>query len=729
MASILVIGVRLHDHAFHGVGDAVPSPARLFQALVAGAGLSGPLLEKDRGTLKWLEELPKPTIAIPIFAQGKTVSNFVPNNDLDAVDGNLGYTSKIRGQKIIRPLIFYSSAPLFYIWDVTGYSDSEEKYPTLKSLAERLYQFGRGVDLAWAWCEYHADDSIFWTNLFSQDGIDIYRTTGGLGIKVACPTDGTLSSLIARHKANLRCFTAVTTDKKPSQLLEQRPKPYFVHASYNCPPRRTMYDFRSKGSLGSTVWLSMDHASLIVEDLRNLAAARLTDVVPQLRQKVERYLIGRSDDNEAAVNPGHRVRIIALPSIGHTDADRAIRRVLIEIPRGCPLRADDVQWAFSGLSLQSADSSLTADLTPAGDDSMLQHYGIGNRYRVWQTVTPAALPQSARRRRIDPLRICDEAKGAEERIAEESRACSAVLQAMRHAGLKAGIEVVRVQREPFHLKGLRAESFAPGTRFEKERLWHVQIEFTEPVEGPLLIGDGRFLGLGLMAPVKISPRVHAFEIEDGLENRAESNQVTYALRRAVMARVQKVIGERSFMPSFFTGHERDGSTVRGGRETHLLFAFDPSVPRILVIAPGASNRHLPKGRYQEHLKTLDKSLAGFNVLRAGRAGCLILKPQVIETEHDSLFQRACVWESVTPYAATRHVKQKSAFEALAEDLRSECLADKLPTPEIEVLEARGIVGVGLVGRVRLRFAVAVGGPILLGKDRFQGGGLFRAVLP
>jgi CRISPR-associated protein Csb2 len=59
---------------------------------------------------------------------------------------------------------------------------------------------------------------------------------------------------------------------------------------------------------------------------------------------------------------------------------------------------------------------------------------------------------------------------------------------------------VVVQREPFQSHGARAEVFAPATRFAKERLWHVAIKFAEPVQGPLVLGDGRFLGLGVLAP-------------------------------------------------------------------------------------------------------------------------------------------------------------------------------------------------------------------------------------
>lgn len=76
-----------------------------------------------------------------------------------------------------------------------------------------------------------------------------------------------------------------------------------------------------------------------------------------------------------------------------------------------------------------------------------------------------------------------------------------MVQALRHAGVRERVETIQVQREPFESNGERVEAFAPGTRFSHGRLWHVEIAFAEPVSGPLAIGDGRFLGLGVMAPV------------------------------------------------------------------------------------------------------------------------------------------------------------------------------------------------------------------------------------
>ena len=66
-----------------------------------------------------------------------------------------------------------------------------------------------------------------------------------------------------------------------------------------------------------------------------------------------------------------------------------------------------------------------------------------------------------------------QAEAAKQRMDEEARAASAVNAALRHAGIHARPVRVRVQREPFGNKDTRAERFAPGTRFNKERLWHL----------------------------------------------------------------------------------------------------------------------------------------------------------------------------------------------------------------------------------------------------------------
>jgi CRISPR-associated protein Csb2 len=96
-------------------------------------------------------------------------------------------------------------------------------------------------------------------------------------------------------------------------------------------------------------------------------------------------------------------------------------------------------------------------------------------------------------------------------------------------------------------------------------------------------------------------------------------------------------------------------------------------------------------------------------------------------QDDPLFARSCKWESLTPYCVTRHVKLSRAAAALEADLFAECLRNGLPSPRIFVSKSFGRRGSGLFGLAELEFHAAVEGPVLLGRDRHFGGGLFAAV--
>jgi CRISPR-associated protein Csb2 len=92
---------------------------------------------------------------------------------------------------------------------------------------------------------------------------------------------------------------------------------------------------------------------------------------------------------------------------------------------------------------------------------------------------------------------------------------------------------------------------------------------------------------------------------------------------------------------------------------------------------------------------------------------------------DPLFAPSRVWVSVTEYLATRHAKHESASDVLAADVRRECERRSLPAPRVTTLSIRGVPGQGLVGTLRIEFATAIRGPLLLGRTRFVGGGLLQ----
>jgi len=505
MSFALAIQVRLLEGRYHGDGDWPPCPARLFQALVAGAGLAGQIGQIG-DALKWLESLPPPLVGAPRAKRGQRVMFYMPNNDTDVIGGDPRRVAEIRtAKKFFSPWLFDAEVPYLYVWE--DVRDEDREYADqICSLADRLYQLGRGVDMAWAWGDV-LDDSRIDELLAGYPG-QIQRPTPGGGGLVAttllCPHSGSFESICHRHEAYRRRFSVARRGKTIKFAFRQAPRASFRPVAYDGPPSRFLFELRVPAAEAASASWPLSRASPLVVCLRDAAVERLRKALRDHEADINRVLVGRRRDGTNDGPASERVRIVPLPSIGHAHADRAIRRVMLEVPAGCALRADDVSWAFSGLEPVDTETGevLPVMLTPAIDDAMLRHYGVGSNthLRVWRTVTPAALPEPAARRRIEPARKSAEAKDGVERLQEHQRAAAAVIQALRHANVNARVGTIRVQREPFESNGERVEAFAPGTRFPKTRLWHVEVTFSEPVVGPLVIGDGRFLGLGLMAP-------------------------------------------------------------------------------------------------------------------------------------------------------------------------------------------------------------------------------------
>lgn len=726
----LLISVRFHDGRYHGAGNWPPAPSRLFQALVAAAAQPG--LDSARDALNWLERLDAPVIAAPAKHDGQPVSLFVPNNDLDApkFGGDIRNIAKVRtATKRIRPRLFDASIPLIYVWRFDG-EDTPAK--CVCRIADGLYQLGRGVDMAWADAEV-LDEAAAEAKLVKHPGV-IYRpsesTDSSGGTVLDCPEQGSLESLIERHKAGGQRFRRVNEGRSVRTEFANAPKPRLRSVAYNSPPTRLLFELRRTTDTGSpfAAWPLKNAASLVTK-LRNSAVDRFKNLhrpAPFDEGTVGKVLIGR-DATEA--DKALRVRIVPLPSIGHPHADRGIRRVLVEVPPDCPIRADDLAWTFAGLPVKPLDVdestgellSSPVELVRADDDSMLTHYGIGDAgisSRLWRSVTPLALPIA--RCSTNPARL-EQAKKASECQAETRSAIHDVMQALRHAGLRYRVVNVRVQREPFQAKGERAEDFAEGTRFSKRQLWHAEIEFAEPVSDLVALGNGRYMGLGLMAPVRRAEGVHAFTITHGLTRDSDALELARALRRAVMARVQNEMGERTRLPVFFTGHEDSGRPARGGGHAHLAFVPDLERKRLLVIAPHVVEHREPSrdergyNGQPGYLTTLAQSLKGFHELCAGKSGKLYLAPQSVDTDSDPLFVTSKEWVSVTPYVSTRHPK-RNGRDSLHDDVLQEVQRRQLPVPL--AVEKKG-------GDLLLRFRAAVPGPLVLGKTLHFGGGLFK----
>ena len=482
--------------------------------------------------------------------------------------------------------------------------------------------------------------------------------------------------------------------------------------------------FELRTSEGGFASQALASTAPLLAGLRGAGAQRLRDVAPERAPLFERLISGQGAGPR---DLAQRIRLVPIPSVDTTHTDPSIRRIMIEVPSECPIRADDLKWAFSGLQLRDQHTGEVGSgrLVSTADTGMADRFA--QAAQVFRSITPAALPGAQRRR----IGLADD-KPAEERNREEGRVAGAVVQALRHAGLRIRPSETRVQREPFHRRGVRAELFADDSRFSKHALWHVELRFREAISGPLLIGDGRFCGLGLMEPVTDPCDVFVFNLGPGYRIAPEDRSILVrSLRRALMSLARD---QARHVDRLFSGHEPDGRPDSTGHHGHVFLAADggdnqkEAVTRLIVAAPWAVDRSVKPRRGDR--QRFDQVIRQLGELRTGRLGRFDhLTAEPVE-EGDPLLGPATTWIGRTPYAATRNLKKRDDPDVVVKaDVAAECVRRGLPIPtEIHVSDlSAGPRGGRPAAKLKLRFATALPGPILLGRDSHAGGGLFHAV--
>ena len=338
------------------------------------------------------------------------------------------------------------------------------------------------------------------------------------------------------------------------------------------------------------------------------------------------------------------------------------------------------------------------------------------RARRWRSVTPVAVSAYSQGRR----------ESGQRRARREAEIGAAVFRTLRHAGFDSTGVAVSVRDAPNQRHGTRARDFA-FDRFTGDRLHHAEVCFPDAVSGPVVLGDGRFLGLGLFEPVLEAPAVHAFQLDQAVPI-GQASAVCKALHRALIARVrdQLRLKPRDGIDVFFSGHEADGSPARSETHDHLFLTLHPTTRRLLIVAPHLAGHREKTWKERDKLETLDLALVGMTQLLAGRAGAFRLKALLPPDDGDPVIGPARTWVSATPFCPTRHPsKAEDASKFVIANVLAECQARGLPRPEVEVIEIDKRGRTAVIAKMRLTFAVAVSGPILLGRDAHNGGGLFE----
>ncbi|MGE0008576.1 MAG: type I-U CRISPR-associated protein Csb2 [Parvibaculaceae bacterium] len=660
------IEVRFLNGRYHGRdGDTQPewppTPLRLFQAITAGA-LSGRWAAENREAgetaLRWLESLGAPQVVLAPKAERLSPYRIaVPNNQADrhlaALRKGAHLDRLVAGEKelkVVWPRML-GRAPLIYAWEIDEASRGTAE--AVRRVVRRLVVLGTGLDHA------VADIRIAHERPVAADGIVSWPSG-------ASPGEGTLKSLFERHEANLERL-------KSGSLREHRPT---VRHRRAVPPTgedaHLLFVLRAPaGEDDALLPVAPEAAAVLAHAIRlSLAdsfATALRDRPERAPgtspEEIERLVIGRG---AGADDTARRLRVSPLPSIGHEHSDGLLRRVLVSVPAGFPLPSETIRRALNNREINVAlprSHSLNVRLASVDDDDTPEQAMLA-RYRgparVWRSVSPVLLPGRVSRRQ--PSR--DAPNEARVRADAKRRHEEGILfeRALKHAGVDK-VAGFRLRRDPFGPHQPRADANwrLPTSANDTKQVWlsgrprlHAEITFDEPRGGPLLIGDGRFLGLGLFRAVTDEtlgrPEIARYHVDGDNRPRVERTVfIADVLRRALMS--------GGFPPPELSGHDEDGPLRDDPAHAHAFFlpedADDDGLIDHLTVycRTGFSDRALERLRGLQRLWNLalhhdiDLSLQAIG------------GPEAV-TGFRRLVGPSQVWRSATPYVMPRFGKRR-----------------------------------------------------------------------
>jgi len=512
-----------------------PHPARLFSAMVATWADSDEPDPDERAALEWLEAQGPPDIAASAATPRTVVTHFVPVNDT-AVVGTSFYNRRSQRLDALAESLDAALA------SSAGATDKEVVRLQTKRLRERdvsvavsnagntpesaaveLLPAGRGKQPRTF--PSATPDSPFVTFAWPTEPEHAVRVN--LDRLLARVTRiGHSSSLVSCRlvadppPANWTAGPGQMTIRsiRPGQLaaLEKEHQKHRASRPRSLPFTAVTYRAVRPSAVDSAVQVPDTAGEWVVFEFaprsRQLPATNAVAVARALRATVFRHaadplpegLTGHRDDGSPLDRP--HVGFLPLPFVGVEHADGRLMGVSIALPDALDSESRSTVLRAIG-EWEQNEPSLQLTLGPAGVLELTRVTGLFDlmtldpavwrqRSNSWVSATPIALPSHP-----GDLR----ARNSSARTKAWARAEEAVVASCRHVGLSDPTEVT-VSLQPL-TRGSRPAPRYPAFRQAgragvpvARRLVHAAVTFEQPVDGPLVLGAGRYLGLGLMRP-------------------------------------------------------------------------------------------------------------------------------------------------------------------------------------------------------------------------------------
>ena len=428
-----------------------------------------------RRAFLWLERQPPPEIVAPDARPAPSYTLFVPNNDSDKIfNRQERLTSKVAHphRLSIQDGLTDDRLTLHYLWAIP-----EEEWTTASQYAKLLSSESRHLmALGWGIDQVVGNGRIITSDEASQllgERWQPWPDTLCPLHRLRVPTEGSLEDLDAMYESF--CAQLDGGMYNPPRKFRRFKMESYVKATQF--PQRSYACFE----LPEGIAFRQEATNEVAAMLRSLACRKQNrlDFRDRCRDDPEIYLAGHVNGKKPTPP---RFSYLPLPTIGHDHADGMIRRLMIAEPLGEDgTRAEWARSRLEGQALRDKSGNERGQLLELWRNSsrrMVRRY-VGEG-RIWSTVTPVTLPGF------------DDGK--------QTKAIKLLLRSIAHAGLPIGaISDLTVRKAPFWKGAQHPREYYRPQYLRHFSAWHVQVEFQDPVSGPLAIGAGRHVGLGLLA--------------------------------------------------------------------------------------------------------------------------------------------------------------------------------------------------------------------------------------
>ena len=563
-----------------------PHPARVFMALAA-AWFESDLgehaldqerlaLEEEAAALRWLEELDKPTLLLPITGSDQertAVTVYVPVNDkIDSGATTLQSAPSFTRSRQARafPKHYVGPSSCHMVWQQAD--DVRQYIEALDRLCSRVSRIGHSSSLVRVSAmaqlpDRDAESNELWEP--SESTASAHLRMFSPGLFDALPQLTRISEIekfaelaMWVEDADLEAKKAkVSTDEKrkksanaslknAKQEFERELGQKWKHG-LSPPPRlrpnigswsgyRLLSGNQSNGHVRHTQFdsellilartdgppLPITSTALVIKAFRGAILAN-SGIQP-----IPEWVSGHNSDGSASVSEQGHLALLPVPFVGHPHADGRLLGVAIAFPRAVPrherakllgplllkpgtIEPKEVTLRFGSLGaweLRKAEWNETRQALQPETWTALP-----GGESVWASVTPVVLNRFPKADRAKPA----------QREAWEAEVRQILGDACERVGLPIPLRVdigsscwhsgaPRAYPKVRRLRGNHAETDAtaqlgeafpnyPSKRSSASRpQLHVRLEFLEPIVGPLMIGAGRYMGYGLLKPLRNS---------------------------------------------------------------------------------------------------------------------------------------------------------------------------------------------------------------------------------